>query len=185
MIDASKYRVSVQKRETEDGLLYEGTVHELPDVLTLGDTYSEAYELAIDAIEGLADLAAEMGHSFPVPSSRETEFSGKFVVRIPVWLHRDLAEEAKEQKASLNSYVQSVLSAHRSRGNTVFQEATEELHAPVSDALTFIAVTSGDVIFKDVDGEQSESSSNNLIGTDFGIQRILGNPDMMHSFWRD
>lgn len=130
MVDARKYRIAVQRRETEDGLLFEGTVHDLPDVAVYGDSFDEAYELAIDAIEGLYELATEQGRSFPPPSKRDTEYSGKFVTRIPKWLHRDLAVAAADEGASLNSYVLSVLSAHKSRGNVVIQYSVES-YTPV------------------------------------------------------
>ena len=124
MIDSSKYRISVQRRDTEDGLLFEGTVHELPDVETYGDTFGEAYELAIDAIEGLYRLATKQDRSFPKPSIRETEYSGKFVIRMPKWLHRDLAVEAADEGVSLNLYAVSALSAHKVRGTAVIQHTT-------------------------------------------------------------
>lgn len=116
MVEASNYRITIQRRETEDGLLFEGTVHELPDIAVYADSFDEAYEFVIDAIEGLYELAGEQGRSFPLPSKRETEYSGKFVARMPKWLHRDLAAAAADEGASLNSYVVSVLSAHKSRG---------------------------------------------------------------------
>ena len=121
MVDANNYRITVQRRETEDGLLFEGTVHELPDVAVYCDSFDEAYELAIDAIEGLYELAEEQGRSFPQPSKRETEFSGKFVVRIPKWLHRNLAVTAAENGTSLNQYLVSVLSTHELRGVEALQ----------------------------------------------------------------
>lgn len=114
MFDANSYRITVQRRETEDGILFEGTVHEFPDVATYGDSHSDAYELVVDAIESLHKLASMQGRSFPLPSQRESEYSGKFVVRMPKWLHRDLSVEAAEQGVSLNSYTLSVLSAHES-----------------------------------------------------------------------
>ncbi len=56
MIDPNEYRITVQRRETEDGLLFEGTVHELPDVAVYGETCNQAYDLAVDAIESLSNL---------------------------------------------------------------------------------------------------------------------------------
>lgn len=143
MVDASKYRITVQRRETEDGLLFEGTVHELPDVAVYGDSFDEAYELAVDAIEGLYELATQQGRSFPQPSKRETGYSGKFVARMPKWLHRDLAVAAADDGASLNSYVVSVLSAHKSRGIA----ATPERAEPQTQMLAgTVVVSSGSVV---------------------------------------
>jgi len=35
--------------------------------------------------------------------------SGKFMVRVPIWLHEALAKRAKEDKVSMNSFVNSIL----------------------------------------------------------------------------
>ena len=112
MTEPHDYRITVQRRETEDGLLFEGTVYEFPNVVVYGDTFDHAYELATDAIEGLCDLALEQGDAIPQPAERKTEFSGKFVVRVPKALHRNLVCGAAEENISLNQYVISVLSAH-------------------------------------------------------------------------
>lgn len=112
MTEPHDYRITVQRRETEDGLLFEGTVYEFPNVTVYGDTFEEAYELATDAIEGLCELALEQGEAVPVPAESKTEFSGKFVVRVPKSLHRNLVSAAAEENTSLNQYVISILSAH-------------------------------------------------------------------------
>ncbi len=67
MIDPNEYWITVQRLETEDGLLFEGTVHELPDVAVYGETCNQAYDLAVDAIEGLYKLAEQQGRPFPRP----------------------------------------------------------------------------------------------------------------------
>ena len=139
MVEANNYRITVQRRETEDGLLFEGTVHELPDVAVYSDSFDEAYELAIDAIEGLYELAEEQGRSFPQPSTRETEFSGKFVVRVPKWLHRKLAVAAEENGTSLNQFMVSVLSFHESLGKVAIQYSE---HPETSIAITPTFVSS-------------------------------------------
>ena len=117
MTEPHDYRITVQRRETEDGLLFEGTVYEFPHVTVYGDTFEEAYELATDAVEGLCELALEQGDAVPVPTERKTEFSGKFVVRVPKSLHRNLVCAAAEENTSLNQYVISVLSAHAGVAN--------------------------------------------------------------------
>lgn len=127
MTDADMYRIAVQRRETEDGMLYEATVKELPDVSVYAETFQEAYELACDAIESLKELAEDQGRVFPNPSTIDNEYSGKFVVRLTKSLHRDLALAATEQGVSLNQYVVSLLSV-----NFGFRTATEAASTLVS-----------------------------------------------------
>lgn len=112
MIEATDYRITVQRRDTEDGRMFEGTVYEFPDIAVFGETFEEAYELAVDAIDALAQLLADQGRPIPDPAEPEREYSGNFVVRAPKWVHRDLVRAAAEQDTSLNQYVVSVLSAH-------------------------------------------------------------------------
>lgn len=112
MSDPIDYRITVQRRDTEDGRLFEGTVDEFPDLAVFGETADEAYALVIDAIDALCSLLSEQRRPIPKPSEPEREFSGKFVVRVPKWLHRDLAQTAETQGTSLNQYVLSILSAH-------------------------------------------------------------------------
>lgn len=113
MNDANRYRISLQRKRTEDGLMFEATVAELPDVAVYSDSAVTAYSHAIDVIESLRDLAAEEGRTFPKPEVRETDYSGKFLVRVPKSLHRELSATAKTEGVSLNQYLLSVLSCHK------------------------------------------------------------------------
>ena len=55
------------------------------------------------------ETAAEVGQDLPAPTFPE-EFSGKFNVRIPRSLHRDLVHLAADEGVSLNQLVVSLLS---------------------------------------------------------------------------
>ena len=114
MTDAREYLISVQRRKTEDGVMFEGTVAELPEVAFYADNVDEAYAGVVDAITGLQELFEKQGRPFPPPQEREYEYSGKFLTRIPKHLHRSLALSASNDGVSLNQYVLSVLSCHSS-----------------------------------------------------------------------
>lgn len=66
-IDAHAYAITIRRGVFEGETLFEGRVRELPDVRAYGDTQDEAYELAVDAIETLADAFADQGRPFPPP----------------------------------------------------------------------------------------------------------------------
>jgi len=79
-------------------------VKELPGCMSEGDTPEEAMEMIRDAMRGWIEVSLEDGD--PIPEPRELDdYSGKFVVRVPRSLHRDLVERAEEEGVSLNQYV--------------------------------------------------------------------------------
>lgn len=99
MSNASRYtyRVSWSPEDQE----YVATVAELPRLSWLDEDQEAAFrgirQLVADVLE---DMAAS-GETPPEPIS-ERHYSGKFQVRIPPELHRQLALEAAEQNVSLN-----------------------------------------------------------------------------------
>lgn len=102
MIDVSHYAYRVQW-SAEDGE-YVATVAEFPSLSWLDADQTKA-------LHGLTGLVAEVvsdledsGEVFPEPIS-ERRFSGKFNVRVPESLHRELALTAAEEGVSLNRLV--------------------------------------------------------------------------------
>ena len=68
-----------------------------------GDTYSEAFENIQDAMKGWIKAKLENGFSVPDPVD-DSQYSGKFVLRLPKSLHARLAMEAEQEGVSLNQY---------------------------------------------------------------------------------
>ncbi|WP_307189061.1 toxin-antitoxin system HicB family antitoxin [Caldicellulosiruptor sp. F32] len=57
------------------------------------------------------ETAREKGRQIPPPDEyKEEEYSGRLVLRIPKSLHKRLAEEAKKEGVSLNSFIQHLIS---------------------------------------------------------------------------
>lgn len=50
------------------------------------------------------------GYEIPEPEKDEHDYSGRFVVRMPKFLHRNLALNAQKNNISLNQYVCTLLS---------------------------------------------------------------------------
>ena len=59
-------------------------------------------------MRGWIEIGLEEGQPIPEPFTAEA-YSGKFVVRVPRSLHRQLVEAAKQEGVSLNAYVNVVL----------------------------------------------------------------------------
>jgi len=60
-------------------------------------------------MRGWIESNIERGLEIPLPDVMK-KYSGKFLVRVPTYLHRNLAEQAKKEGVSLNQLVVSLLS---------------------------------------------------------------------------
>lgn len=84
------------------------SVKELMGCISQGETQAEALEMIRDAMRGWLELALADGDPIPEPRALDA-YSGKFVVRVPRSLHRDLVVRAEEEGVSLNQYVNVAL----------------------------------------------------------------------------
>ena len=100
MSDAEHYTYRV-RWSGEDGQFL-GTVAEFPSLSWAADSSAEAFSGIRDLV---ADVLADMIDALEEPPTAlgDRSFSGRFLVRIPPELHRQLAIEAAEQQVSLNS----------------------------------------------------------------------------------
>jgi predicted HicB family RNase H-like nuclease len=104
--DHYTYRVRWSAEDRE----YVGTVAELPSLSWLASDRAQAFE----GIQRLAaDVVAELAESGETPPDAlaDRSYSGKFMVRVPPELHRELAIEAADQHVSLNRLISSRLGA--------------------------------------------------------------------------
>jgi len=99
---------TIQLRQYEDGTFF-AEVAELPGCVTEADTAAEALEMISDAMAGWIEVALSEGLPIPEPAG-EMEYSGRFLVRAPKSLHRDLVRRAQAEGASLNQFVVTTLS---------------------------------------------------------------------------
>ena len=74
MFDPHEYTITIKKVFVDGEHLFKATIQELPDVVEYGQTYDEAYQLAIDTITTAAAMCAESHTPFPQPLVQK-EFS--------------------------------------------------------------------------------------------------------------
>ena len=74
-----------------------------------GETVQEAIDNLRENMEERFREYLEEGLEIPEPQIAETEFSGKFIVRLPKYLHRELSLSAHKNGVSLNQYVSTLL----------------------------------------------------------------------------
>lgn len=99
---------TIRLKKNSDGS-YFAEIEELPGCMTEGDTEEEAIKMIEDAKAAWLRVALQRKLNIPEPTS--DEFSGKFNVRVPKFLHRKLVYKAKQEKVSLNTLVTTTLSA--------------------------------------------------------------------------
>jgi antitoxin HicB len=109
------YTIEVIQDSTEDYSGWFARVLELPGCMTQADTFDELDEMVQDAMRAWIEVALEKGHPIPEPRDEE-QYSGKFVVRVPRSLHKDLVKAADRDGVSLNTFVNVALA--RSVGAT-------------------------------------------------------------------
>jgi antitoxin HicB len=89
---------------------YVAEIEELEGCVSQGETPTEAVESVRDAMAGWISVALEDGRDIPEPRLR-TEYSGKFVARLPKSLHAEVARASDAEGVSLNQFVSSALAA--------------------------------------------------------------------------
>ncbi len=106
----SKYMVIITPESVEDGDGWIARIPQLPGCMAAADRVQEALELLQEAKEAWIDAAQNSGESIPRPIPSEYDYSGKFTLRIPRSLHRELSEKAEAEGVSLNQYCTHLLS---------------------------------------------------------------------------
>ncbi len=104
------YTIEFHREESEgEDSTWFARVVELPGCMTEGDTLEEAAVMIQDAMSAWIEVALKDGRPIPEPRRAES-YSGKFIVRLPPSLHRDVAEAAQREGVSLNQWVNVALS---------------------------------------------------------------------------
>lgn len=91
---------TVLVRQNEDGTFF-AEIEELPGCMTEADNIEQLLDMIKDAQRTWIQAALARGLPIPEPRSQE-EFSGRFLVRIPKSLHRNLVRKAQKEGVSLN-----------------------------------------------------------------------------------
>lgn len=98
---------TIELRNTPDAGWF-ARVKELPGCMSQGEAAEDAVANIREAMHLWLEVSLEQGDAIPEPRLEEA-YSGKFVVRVPRSLHRDLAEAAELEGVSLNQYINTAL----------------------------------------------------------------------------
>lgn len=102
------YTIEIVRDEGDGYTGWFARVVELPGCMTQADTFDELELMIKDAMQAWIEAALDDEQIIPEPRSTES-YSGKFVVRVPRSLHRELAEAAERDGVSLNTFVNVAL----------------------------------------------------------------------------
>ena len=97
------YSFIINQIEDESGKYFVARVLELDGLIGTGDTYEEAYTDVKEAMESYIETKLANKIEIPLPMDA-SDYSGKFIVRLPKTLHKLLSKRAKEEGVSLNQY---------------------------------------------------------------------------------
>ncbi|WP_420595549.1 toxin-antitoxin system HicB family antitoxin [Deinococcus sp.] len=97
---------------------YVATFSDLPGAITQAETLEELLVMAEDARRGWIEVVAELGQDIPAPGSggSNADYSGKFNLRLPKSLHRELARRAEREGVSLNQWAVTLLAEGNKTG---------------------------------------------------------------------
>ena len=95
------YSYTIETEKDNDEEYYVIRANELPGCMSHGETIDKAFKNIKDAMSGWISVCLESGNKVPTPEN----FSGKFSVRIPPSLHKELVIRANKEGVSLNQLV--------------------------------------------------------------------------------
>ncbi len=108
-----EFQIKLYPIKDDDGseTVWAAEIPELPGCVGAGDTPQEALLALDDARKSWIEVALLEGKKVPIPTADDTlTFSGKFTLRLPKTLHKDLAEKAEQEAVSLNQYLLYLIS---------------------------------------------------------------------------
>ena len=123
-----RYRITI---EGEEKTGYFASITDLPGCIAEGETEGEALENLRMARTLWIETAYSFDDVIPLPTS-DNKYSGKFLLRVPPYLHQKLAESAEREGVSLNQYLVSLLSG-RDAVSQYSPEKMEELFGRLLD----------------------------------------------------
>lgn len=135
-----KLNYKIEITQSDEGG-YFAEIPDLPGCMTTAENFNEINGMIEDAKENWLEERLQKGLPIPSPS-KEEEFSGKTMVRMPRSLHRKLSEQAKNENVSLNQYIVHLLSTGSSGRNNI--DFTQVLNGIETDKLlqSFVSNTS-------------------------------------------
>jgi len=173
---------------------FRGEIMEFPGCIASGETASETLASLEDVARSWILAAIERGQHIPDPIESSSDFSGRFVLRIPKSLHKKAAWIAEREGVSLNTFITTSLSesiGERTYSYTsVVFPLSPAVYAPYFGALNgWVSSSHGAAFFGDATGSGAlvlghlpvsvsfQASTATILGTHAGTM----NDDWLHT----
>jgi antitoxin HicB len=109
-MNSPQYPFTVRPLTEDEGGGWLVEFPDLPGCMADGETPEEAVSEGEDAVRSWIAAMREAGRPIPEPSKPNlTDYSGKWLQRVPRTLHRKLVERARTEGVSLNTLVTAIL----------------------------------------------------------------------------
>lgn len=106
-----KYSVKLTPISEEDGGGWLAEIPVLKGCMSDGETPEEALKNIEEAKTAWISTAIKRRQTIPLPESdNNDDYSGKFTLRLPKFLHKELSLAAQKDDISLNQYILSLVS---------------------------------------------------------------------------
>jgi len=116
------YKIEVTPEE--DGTGFTAEIPDLKGCMASGETIEDAFQTIVEVKKAWIEIALARGWRIREPISQELkEYSGRFNVRLPRYLHRELAQLAQVEGTSLNQLVVAFLAEGAERRHQTPQAA--------------------------------------------------------------
>lgn len=124
------YRMRVYPIDADtDEIEWVAEFPDLPGCVGAGETAEEAVTMAIDAQRAWINVALEEGRNIPEPiNPYESDYSGKFTLRLPKTLHRELVLQAEDEGISLNQYILYLVSRGLNKETSAAKETSKQTY---------------------------------------------------------
>lgn len=136
---------------------YLARVDELDGCVGDGETPEKALASVRESMYVWFETALLKKLDIPKPIE-DVAFSGRFVVRVPISLHRRLATRAKEDGVSLNTEIVTLLSCEAEKADTVkqFQSCLDRALLPVYARISPPGISATDLVRNTMLGSSSQ-----------------------------
>lgn len=108
------YTIEIQHDNSVDPPGWVARVVELPGCITQADSLEELGSMVEEAMLLWIETELADGAVIPLPRTVD-DFSGRFLLRLPRSLHRDLVYAAEREGVSLNAFVSTILTREMGR----------------------------------------------------------------------
>ena len=160
------YRIATHRDEEGD---YIAEVEGLQGCIADGKTPIEAYENVREAMRSWFASRLDAGLDIYEPDQDRDQYSGKLLLRIPKYLHRVLADQARAEGVSLNQYLLAKL-AEASGAN--HHLGTRSLRKEISDLERSYDITL-EVLAERLD-QESAGHAKRVTAYAIALSRVMG-----------